>query len=130
MLLLLLLADFFDAAAHVKVAFADVVVFAFEDFLESFNGVRDWNLFAFAAGENLRDGERLAQEALHLARAGNGEFVVGRQFIHTENRDDVLEILVALQDLLNATSDFVMFLADNFRREGARAGSKRIDSRE
>ena len=61
--------DFVDAALHVEVTFGDIVVFAFENFLESAHGFRNRNLLAFATGEDLRDSERLAQETLDLARA-------------------------------------------------------------
>ena len=47
------------------------------------------------------DVERLRQEALDLTRAGHGEFVFFRQFVHAQNGDDVLQVLVALQGLLH-----------------------------
>src|SRR5438270_494675 len=50
--------NFFDAALHVKVGFGHVVVFAVQDFLEAFDGVRHRHLFARSAGENLRYAER------------------------------------------------------------------------
>src|SRR4051812_24411259 len=61
--------DFFDAAFHVKAAFWEVVVFAFENFFEAANGIGDLHLLAFGAGEHLGDAKRLAEETLNLARA-------------------------------------------------------------
>jgi len=46
--------------------------------------------------------ERLAKKTLDFARAQNGELVLRTQFVHAENRDDVLEVAVALQHFLDA----------------------------
>src|SRR5208282_460001 len=82
----LLFFNFFDAALHVKVLFRHVVVFAVQDFLESAHGLGHRHLPSGTAGEHFRHRERLAEKALDFARAINGELVVGRQFIHAENR--------------------------------------------
>ena len=71
--------------------------------------------------------ERLAEKALNLARAQDGEFVLGTQFVHAENRDDVLEIAVTLQHFLDAARDGVMLFADNVGRERFRSRRERID---
>ena len=42
--------------------------------------------------------ERLREEPLDLAGAGDGQLVLVGQFVDAENGDDVLQILVALQD--------------------------------
>ena len=75
-------------------------MFAFEDFLEAAHGFGHGHLLALAAGEDFGHGEGLAEEALDFAGAGDGRFVLGRKFVHAENGDDVLQILVALQDAL------------------------------
>ena len=93
-----------DAALHVEVAFRHVVVLAVENFLEAAHGVGDRDLPAFASGEHLRRAERLAEEALDRARAIDRLLVFGRQFVHAENRDDVLQILEPLQHLLHAAA--------------------------
>ena len=66
---------------------------------------------------------------MNLAGAEHRQLVLGRKFVHAQNRDDVLQILVALQHFLHAARDVVMFLADDFRRERAGARSQRIDRR-
>ena len=40
------------------------------------------------------------------------QFVLFRQFIHTENGNDVLERLIILKDLLNSSGNFVVLLPD------------------
>ena len=93
--------DFVDRARQVEVLLGNLVVLAFDDLLEAADRVGDRHVLAFEAGELLRDEERLRQELLDLARARHGELVVFRQLVDAENRDDVLQILVALQDLLH-----------------------------
>ena len=46
---------------------------------------------ARGAREDLGHEERLRQEALHLARAGDGELVLLGKLVHTQDGDDVLE---------------------------------------
>ena len=105
-------------------------MFAIEDFLEAAHGFGHGNLLAGAAGEDFGDGEGLAEEALDFAGAGDGGFVLGGKLVQAEDGDDVLQILVALQDALDAAGHVVMFLADDFRGERARGGSQRVHGRE
>src|SRR5262249_23732628 len=87
------LRDLFDAALHVEVPFRHLVVLAVENLLETADRVGDRDLAPLAAGEDLRRAERLAEEALDLARAQHRQLVVGRQLVHAEDRDDVLQVL-------------------------------------
>src|SRR5262245_18739629 len=109
-----------DGADHVKCRFRQVVIIAVAKSLEALDRVGELDERAGPAGEHFGDMERLRQEALDLARAGNGDLVLLRQLVHAENGDDVLERLVALQDLLHAAGDRVMLLANDARIEHAR----------
>jgi hypothetical protein len=88
--------------------------------LKPLNGVGDGHLFAGRPGEDLGHRERLAEEPLDLAGAEDDEFVLGRKFVHAENGDDVLQILVALEDALDAAGDLVVFLPTMSGAERAR----------
>src|SRR5688572_8001805 len=92
-------------------------MFAIENLFETADGFGDRNVFAFRAGKDLSDVERLAEESLDLAGAQNGEFVLRAELVHAENRDDVLEIAVALQNLLHSTGDGIMLFADDIGRQ-------------
>ena len=81
------------------------------------------------AGELLGHMERLREELLDLAGARHGLFVIVGKLVDAENRDDVLQILVALEDLLHLLRDVVVLLADDARIENAGAGGQRIDGR-
>src|SRR5688572_6740539 len=105
--------DFFNPAFHVEVAFGHAVVLALENLLEPANGVGDRDLTPLTAGEDLRRAERLAEEPLNLPCAVHRHLVVGRQLVHPEDGDDVLQILEALQHLLNAPCDVVVLVADD-----------------
>ena len=72
---------------------------AFDDFLEAADGVGQLHVLALEAGELLGHVERLREEALDLAGARDGELVFVGKLVDAENRDDVLQIFVALQNL-------------------------------
>ena len=59
----------------------------------------------------------LTQEPLNLAGAEHHQLVFGAEFVHAKDCDDVLEILIALQNLLHPAGDIVMLFTDHFRRE-------------
>ena len=63
---------------------------------------------------------------MNLPRAEHGLFVVRRKFVHTENRNNVLQLLVALQYGLHAAGHTVVFFAHDLRRQRQRGGGQRI----
>jgi hypothetical protein len=77
------------------------------------------------AGELFGHVEGLGEEALDLAGAGDGQAVLFGQFVHAQNRDDVLQFLVALQDLLHAAGDLVVLFADDLGGENGGGGGER-----
>ena len=97
-----------------------MIVLAVHDFAEAAHGVGDWHVLAGEPGELLGDEERLRQEALDAARASDRELVVFRQFVDAENRDDVLQVLVALQDLQQVGRGLVVLVRDDARLHRAR----------
>ena len=118
--LLGLLAHFFDRANHVERLFRQVVVLAFDDFLERAHVVGNLHVFAFQTRELLRDEHGLREEFLDLSRARHGLLVFIREFFDAQNRDDVLQVLVTLEDTLDLLGGVVMFVADDGRIEDAR----------
>ena len=72
--------------------------------------------------------EALAQEALHLAGAADGALVILAQLVHAHDGDDVLQLLVALQHLLDRTGDFIMLLTHDLRAEDTAGGVQRVHS--
>src|SRR6267378_4517748 len=109
--------DHVDAALHVEILLGHIVMFAIQNFFETADCFRNRNILALIAGENLCHVEGLAKEPLNLACALNSNLVLRAQFIHSENRDDVLKIFVTLQHSLHTSSDVVMFFTDDFRSE-------------
>src|ERR1700730_16148250 len=118
-----------DGADHVEGRLRQVIVLAFADRAKTLDGIGEVDEFARRSREDFGDEERLRQEALDLARTGDCDLVLFGQFIHAENRDDVLQRLVALQYLLNHARGLVMLLADDERGEHARGRVERIDRR-
>src|SRR5699024_8309042 len=82
-----------------------------------------------SAGKDLSDVERLRQEALDLARTGNSLLVFVRQFVHTENGNDVTQLVIALQCFLDATSNGVVLFANNLGIQLTTGGVQRVNSR-
>ena len=66
--------------------------------LEALDRVFDLDVLALQTGELLADRERLREETLDLTRTRNGQLVVFRKLVETENGDDVLQVFVTLQD--------------------------------
>ena len=92
-----------------------MVVLAFDQAFEASDSVFEFHLDTWRASENLSDVKRLRQETLNLPGTCNDQFVFFRQFVHAQDRDDVLQFFVALQDFLNTTSDFIMVLTNDQR---------------
>src|SRR2546422_4179608 len=111
--------DFVDGPNHADVLFLHRVVLAFDDLLETPNRLGDRHVLAVETGELLRDEEWLRQEPLNLARARDRQSILFRQLVDAENRDDVLQVLVALENLLYLTGDLVVLVADDARVEDA-----------
>src|SRR3546814_585700 len=107
-----------------------VVVLAVHDALEAAHRLLDRHEDARRAGEHLGDMERLRQEALDLPGAGDRQLLVLGQLVHAQDRDDVLELLVFLQDALHRAGDVVVLLAQDARIEDAARRIERIDGRE
>ena len=116
-----------NGADHVKSLFRDIVVFAIDDFFEAANRVLQFHIGAGSSSEGFGDVKGLGQEALNFARPSDGHAVFFRKLIHTENRDDILQILIALQNQLHRTSDLVMLRADDMGIQNPRSSVERID---
>ena len=69
-----------------------MVDLAVEDFLERRDRVCELDVLARTARELLGHEERLREEALHAARAADGDLVVFGELFDAENRDDVLQV--------------------------------------
>ena len=123
------LADVLDGAGEEEGLLRQRVGLALEDLLERRDRVLDRHVGARSAGEDLGHEERLAREALQPPRPGDGRLVVLGQLVDAEDRDDVLQVAVALQDALGLLGDLVVLLADDVRVEDARGRGQRVDRR-
>src|SRR5581483_4509064 len=69
------------------------------------------------------------QKALDLPGPVDEELVLLGELVHAEDGDDVLQVLVALQDLLHVPGDLVVLLADVPRGEHPAGGGERVEGR-
>src|SRR3954466_6949645 len=118
-----------DAALHEERRLRQLVVLAVDDLAERAHGLVDRPVHAGGPGEGLRDVERLREEALDLAGALHRDLVLVRELVDAEDRDDVLELAVALEDLLHARGDLVVLLAEEVGLEDRRGRVERVDGR-
>src|SRR5699024_2530187 len=85
------------------------------------DGICQRHVRAWQAGELLCDEEVLAQEALNATCALNGDLVIFGQLVHTQNRDNILQFLVLLQNVDHALSNSVVTLTDDAWLENTRS---------
>ncbi len=90
---------------------------SFNDFLEGAHSILAGHILARRSGEHFSHEERLGEELLEFACAVHRLLVFVREFLDTQDCDDVLEVLVALENLLHLVSNIVMLLTDDFWRE-------------
>src|SRR5690606_28084251 len=80
-------------------------------------------------GEHLSDEHRLCKELLDLAGPVDGDAVLFGKLVDTENCDDVLELLVALEHFLDTPGDCVVTVTNNLGRKDRRRRGQRVHSR-
>ena len=71
------------------------------------------------SGELLGDEERLGEELLNPPGASHEQLVILAQLVNTENGDDVLQVFVALEDLLYFSRSPVVLFTDDIGSKGA-----------
>src|SRR5688500_16149024 len=91
--------DVVEATAHEERLLREVVEVAVGDLRERLDGVGQRHGRALDAGELLGDVGVLTEEALDATGAVDEDLVLLGQLVDAEDRDDVLQLLVALEDL-------------------------------
>ena len=104
-----------------------MVILAVDDFVESFDGVFNVNQHTLQTRKLLGHEERLRQETLHPAGAAYHQFVVFRKLFQTQDGNDILQFLVALQNLLHALSRAVVLVTKNFSAQDTRGRIERVN---
>src|SRR5580693_1185045 len=87
-----------DAADHEERLLGEVVVLALADGLERGDSLLERHEDARLPGELLGDEHRVGQEPLDSAGSLHRDLVFLGQFVDAEDRDDVLQLGVALED--------------------------------
>merc|ERR1711964_174317 len=82
---------FCEITSHVKGNFRQMILFTFEYSVEVFDSFDQGYVFAWGTSENFSNLEGLGQEFLDLSGTCDGQFVIFRQFIHTQNGNDILK---------------------------------------
>src|ERR671916_2947551 len=116
-------------ADEVEGLLGQLIVPTLDDLLERADRVLQLDELALEAGELLGDEERLREEALDSARPAHNDLVLLGELVDAEDGDDVLELLVALQDVLDLLGDLVVLVADDRRVEDRGGGGQRVHRR-
>src|SRR4051812_43347641 len=120
--------DVLHTATHEERLLGILVELALGEPAERVDGLVERDELAGDAGELLRDEERLREEPLDPAGPVDQNAVLFGQLVDAEDGDDVLQVLVALEDLLHATGDVVVVLPEVTGVEDPRRRVERVDS--
>src|ERR1017187_1037630 len=118
-----------DGAAHVERVLGKLVVLAVEDLRETADRLLEGYVLALTAGEHLGDEERLREEVAHPSRPAHGLLLILGELLLTQDRDDVLELLVLLEHALHALSNAIVLLTDDIRVQHPAEGFEWIHGR-
>src|SRR5208337_3871253 len=99
--LLRLLQHFFDGTNHVERLLRNIIVLAFHDLLEAAHGVFNLHVLPFEARELRGHIHRLREEFFDSPGSRYGPLILIGKLFDSQDRDDVLQILIALQDRLH-----------------------------
>src|SRR5256885_7581094 len=102
---------FFNTTYHIESLLWQIIMFAVQDFFKSFNGIFCFYIFSWAAGKDFSYEKWLTQETLNFSCTCNQSFVFIRQFIHTKNCDNILEIFISLEYFLNTSRNVIVILS-------------------
>jgi peptide chain release factor 1 len=104
-------------------------VLALEDLGESADGLGDRHVDARRSCELFGHVERLGEEALDAPRPVHGELVLVGELVDAEDGDDVLELLVALERLLDLVGHREVLLPHDVGLEDRGGRVQRVDRR-
>src|SRR5260221_12138214 len=121
-----LLLHVLDPADHEERLLRVLVVLALGDGLERGDGLVQRDEHPRLAGELLGDEHRMRQEPLDPPGALHRDPVLLGQLVDAEDRDDVLQFLVPLQDPLHLARDVVVLLPDVRNAQDPRGRVERV----
>ena len=102
---------------------------AVTEFFEAADRVFQRRDLARLAGEHFGDQERLRKEAFDAPCSVDHQLILFAQFIHAQDGDNILQVFVALQNLLHLTRSRIVILTDHDRIEDAGGRVERVHRR-
>src|SRR5688500_18457256 len=107
----------------------NVINFSVAHHPERLNGLVEWHSRPWDVGELLGHVGVLAEELLDTTGAVDHDLVFFGKLVDAQDGDDVLQLLIALQNLLDTHCDVVVLLADVERVEDSAGRGQRIHCR-
>src|SRR5690625_4569268 len=126
---LALLLCLLDCSYQMERIFRKMVQLSVQDHIKAFDGILNLNILTALSCKLLRYKERLAQESLYTSCAGYDKLIFIRQFIHSKNGYNVLQIFVLLKDYFDILGTFVVGFPYNLGIENPGRGVQWIHSR-
>ncbi len=103
-----------------------IVHVAAQNRLEALDGLFQRHILALHAGEVFGNMEGLGQEALDPAGTGNGRAVLGAELVHTQHRNDILQLTVLFEHLLDGTRRLIVLLSEYVGLQDPRGALQRV----
>ena len=111
--------DLFYTPLHIKLFLSLLIILAIHNLFESAHRVFKPYVFPFHAGKHFRDVGWLGKEFLNFRGAIDSALVLLRQLFNAKNRDDVLQVLISLKNLLHRARNIVMVFSHDVWVKGA-----------
>ena len=118
-----------ETVAIVQFTMGQEIGYSHDIYLETFDTLLQLNILSRCTRENFSNMERLAKEPLNLPSTSDRQLVIFAELIHSQNGNNILQILVILKNLLNTTSSIVVLLTQNMWGQHSGCGVERIDGR-
>ena len=90
-----------------------MIILARDNRFERGNGFVQRHLNTIRARKHFRHVKGLRQETLELTRPGYRQLIIFAQFIHAQNRNDILQGFITLKYLLHIRCNRIMLFTDD-----------------
>uniref|UniRef100_A0A1B0CLT7 Uncharacterized protein n=1 Tax=Lutzomyia longipalpis TaxID=7200 RepID=A0A1B0CLT7_LUTLO len=117
-----------NGANHVECNLGQMIVFTNKDLAEALDGFLEGYQFSGMPSEDFGHLEWLGQETLDFPGTCHRELILLRQFIHTQDGNNILKGFVILEDFLHTTCNIVVLLPNNIGIHDTGCGIKGIYS--
>mgnify|MGYP006872938123 CR=1 FL=1 len=118
-----------NASRVEEVALRNIVMLTFQNLAEAADGFGNRNILSFHSCKLPCNEEGLGKESLYLSRTGYHQLILLGKLIHTQDSNDILQLVITLQQLLHTSGHTVMLLPYNSGIQNSGGGLQRVNRR-